>query len=91
MKRLDYRTAQFEKVNVCGIECEFHDMRIDRSTIPEEKYQYEVAGDDDCEDEPVRVSQGVIVNFFGILISNQPLPIGKDGVLWLGDGDFAWL
>ncbi len=28
MKRLDYRTAQFEKVNVCGIECEFHDINI---------------------------------------------------------------
>jgi hypothetical protein len=32
-----------------------------------------------------------MVNFFGTLIGSQPLPIGKDGVLWLGDGDFAWL
>ncbi len=28
MKRLDYRTAKFEKVNVCGIECEFNDINI---------------------------------------------------------------
>ena len=28
MKRLDYRTAQFEKVSVCGIECEFNDINL---------------------------------------------------------------
>ena len=53
MKRLDYRKERYEKVRVCGIECEFNDMRIDRSTVPAGKYQYEVAGDDDCGDEPV--------------------------------------
>ena len=34
MKRLYYRTEQFEKVSACGMECEFNDMRIDRSTVP---------------------------------------------------------
>ena len=31
MNRLDYREERFEKVSVCGIECEFNDMRIDRA------------------------------------------------------------
>lgn len=44
MGRYDYRTEHFQKVSVCGIRCEFSDIRIDRSTVPEEKYQYEVAG-----------------------------------------------
>ncbi len=91
MNRLDYREERFEKVSVCGIECEFNDMRIDRNTVPVGKYQYEIAGDDDCGDEPVRVSQRVIVNFFGTLISSQPLLIGNEGVLWLSDGNFVWL
>ena len=30
--RLDYRTEEFQKVSVCGILCDFSDMRIDRST-----------------------------------------------------------
>ena len=29
MERLDYGKESFEKVSVCGIECEFSDMRID--------------------------------------------------------------
>ena len=41
MKRLYYRTEQFEKVSACGMECEFNDMRIDRSTVPKGKYQYQ--------------------------------------------------
>ena len=45
MNRLDYREERFEKVSVCGIECEFNDMRIDRSTVPVGKYQSAMA---DC-------------------------------------------
>lgn len=31
--RLDYRTEKFQKVSVCGIPCDFSDMRIDRTTV----------------------------------------------------------
>ena len=41
MKRLGYSTEQIEKVRVCVMECEFNDMRIDRSTVPKGKYQYQ--------------------------------------------------
>lgn len=91
LERLDYEKEKFQNVSVRDIECEFNDMRIDPNTIPEGKYKYEVAGDDDCGDEPARVQQEVFVNFFGTLVSNEPLPIGDDGVLWLNDDDFKWL
>ena len=86
MGRYDYTTECFEKVSVCGIRCEFSDIRIDRSTVPEGKYQYEVAGDDDSGGDPARVRVGILVNFFGTLICDQLLSIGNDGVLWLGEG-----
>lgn len=88
---LVYNKEKFTKVMICGIECDFSDMRIDRSTIPEGKYQYEVAGDDDSGGDPARVQRGVMVNFFGTLICDEPLPLGEDGILWLMDGDFVWL
>lgn len=89
--RFDYKNETFSKVSVCGVECEFNDMRIERDSVPEGKYQYEIAGDDDSGGEPARVQLGVLVNFFGTLICDKPLPIGEDGVLWLRDGDFVWL
>lgn len=91
MERLDYGKESFEKVSVCGIECEFSDMRVDRNTVPKGKYQYEVAGDGGSGGEPARVQRGIMVNFFGTLISDEPLPIGDDGILWLMHGDFVWL
>lgn len=91
MARLDYGKETFEKVRVCGVECEFNDMRIERSSVPKGKCHYEVAGDDDSGGDPVRVKSAILVNFFGTLICDKPLPIGDDGVLWLMDGDFVWL
>ena len=35
-----------------GIQCLFNDARIDRNTVPEGKYQYEIGGDDDSGAEP---------------------------------------
>ncbi len=89
--RLDYRTEKFQKVSVCGISCDFSDMRIDRSTVPKERYQYEVADDDESQGNPVRVGYGIMVNFFGTLISDVPLPLGYDGVLYLQESHFVWL
>ena len=60
--RLDYRKEKFQKVSVCGILCDFSDMRIDRSTVPKDRYQYEVA-DDESQGEPARVKKGIMVNF----------------------------
>lgn len=87
----DYRTEKFQKVSVCGIECDFSDIRIDKSTVPNGLYQYEVADDDESQGDPTRIKNGIMVNFWGTLISDVPLPLGKDGVLWLDDGDFEWL
>jgi len=67
------------------------DMRIKPETVPKGKFKYEVAGDDDSGGDPARVQVGVLVNFFGTLVSDVELPIGADGVLWLGDEDWKWV
>lgn len=89
--RKDYNKEIFIKVRVCGIECDFSDIRIDRSTVPEGRYHYEVANDDEGQGNPVRVRKGIMVNFFGTLISDVALLLGSDGVLWLDDEDFEWI
>lgn len=89
--QIAYDKEKFTKVEVCGIECDFSDMRINRSTVPEGLYQYEVADDDESQGDPARVKKGIMVNFWGMLISDVPLPLGSDGVPWLDDGDFLYL
>ena len=88
MRRLNFYDEKFQEVTVKGITCRFSDMRIDRDTVPEGLYLYEVAGDDDIGDEPSRVKEAVLVNFIGTLITNTELPLGEDGVLWLDENDY---
>ena len=85
MARYEYNTENYETVCVCGVECEFYDVRIERSSVPQGLYHYEVAGDDDCGGDPVRVAKGILVNFFGTLISRTELPLDEAGKLWLQD------
>lgn len=61
----DYNKEKFVKVRVCGIECDFSDMRIDRSTVPEGRYLYEVADDDESQGDPSRIRKGIMVNSCG--------------------------
>lgn len=91
MARFDYNKEHFETVSVCGIKCLFNDARIDRKTVPEGKYLYEIGGDDDSGGDPARVQYGVWANFFGTLICDQLLLLGDDNVLWLEEGDFSWI
>lgn len=88
--RLDYGKEKMQAVEVRGIRCEFNDMRLERNTIPEGKFFYEVA-DGDSDGIPARIRTGIMVNFYGTLISDKKLPMGEDDVLWLEEGDFKYL
>lgn len=50
--RVDYNRERLIKVRVCGIECDFGDMRIDRNTVPEGRCQYEIANDGENQWNP---------------------------------------
>ena len=89
MSRLDYTKESMQKVLVRGILCEFNDMRIDRSTVPKEKYMYEVA-DDDSNGEPARIRPGILVNFFGTIICDQKLEPDEGDTIWLQDNEWEW-
>ena len=90
MIRLDYTKESMQKVLIRGILCEFNDMRIDRSTVPKEKYMYEVA-DDDGDGEPARIRPGILVNFFGTIICNQKLEPDDGDTVWLQDDEWEWM
>ena len=66
-------------------------MRIERDTVPEDRYVYEVAGAGDGSEDPVRIQAEVPDHCIGTLVCDEPLPVGEDGELWLKDGDFVWL
>lgn len=72
---------QYEEVTVLEKQMLFTDSRIDCNTVPKGLYMYEIRHDDDCQGDPVQIAKGVLVNFFGTLITNEPIKLSADGYL----------
>ena len=81
-----YIKEEMQTISWRGKEYEFSDMRIDRDTVPNGKYVYEIA-DDDSDGEPARIRPRILVNFFGTLISDEPLDFEDDDVIWITEED----
>lgn len=84
--RYDYNRERWQKVEVKGIPCLFSDIRIDRRTVPEGKYMYEVA--DACDGIPCRMRQGILVNFYGTIICDQTFQPDEGDTVYLDDEDW---
>ena len=70
---LNAMTEQFEDVTVLGHPMIFTCLRVDRDTVPEGLYVYEVRHDDDQQGDPVQIGNWIMVNHWGTIISNKPI------------------
>lgn len=73
MKRCQANSERFVEVMVNGVTGLFSEMRIDRKSVPEHLYFYEVRHCDEDWAEPCEIQRGILVNFFGTLITKEPL------------------
>lgn len=89
--RTKYGETYGEMVSVKGIECEFYDIRIDAESVPEGKYFYEVRHDEEDWGFPCQIRKGILVNFYGTIISDVELPLDKYGSMELDEGDFEYV
>ena len=71
-------TEKFEDVTVLGHPMLFTCLRVDRDTVPQGMYMYEVRHDDDQQGEPVQIANWIMVNHWGTLISNRPFAWSPD-------------
>lgn len=83
---------QYQEIKVFGKPALFHDMHLERGTVPRGLYLYEVRHDDDGVGDPVQIARGVMVNHFGSIITHEPIGLHTDGYLDIDperDWDFA--
>ena len=71
--RICAEEENFREIMLKGKKAFFSEMRIERSSIPEGLYVYEVRHDEEDWTEPVEIKRGILVNFLGTLISTEPL------------------
>jgi len=74
---LDASTAKFEMVTVLDQPMLFTCCRVDQDTVPEGLYVYEVRHDDDQRGEPVQISDWIVVNHWGTLLTSKPIRLDR--------------
>lgn len=63
----------FYVIRVFGQEALFSCGRIERGSVPKGLYQYEVRHDDCCQGIPCEVAKGIMVNFWGTLLTREAI------------------
>ena len=87
MSRHDADRLTYDKVTIFDVPALFTDLRVDRSTVPDGVYRYEVRYSDEYGGEPVELTRGIMVDFFGTVLTREPIQLPISGGLELNDGD----
>ena len=82
----------FELMELFGQTVLFTNMRVDRSTVPEGLYAYDVRHDDDCTGEICEIKPSVMVNHWGTIICKEHIEMDE---FWhskfVEEGDYSYL
>lgn len=88
MLKTNAREEEFDLMEVFGKIVLFVECRLDRDTIPENLYVYEVRYND--SGDFYSVENNVVVNFHGTIISKDPIDVPEDGRV-AGNDDYGYL
>lgn len=92
--KINAAEENFELMDMLGQRVLFTNMRVDRSTVPDGIYAYDVRHDDDCTGEICEIKPVVIVNHWGTIICKEPIEmdefwhskfVDKSDYTYLGD------
>lgn len=72
--------CEYELVTVCGLPMLFSNMRIRTDTVPAGLHKYEVRHDDECQGIPCEVADWILVNFWGTLLSSEPIKLNSPAI-----------
>ncbi len=88
--RADARKESFEIVEADGRKMLFTNLRLDRDTIPEGLFCYDVREKDESCGVAASIEKFVLINHWGTVISKEELPLGEDGAFYL-ENDLDYL
>ncbi len=90
MSRHDANRLTYDEVTIFVVPALFTDLRVDRSTVPDGVYRYEVRYSDEYGGEPVELARGIMVDFFGTVLTREPIQLPISGGMELNDDDLVF-
>ncbi len=90
MKPINANEAGYESFEILGHNALFTSLRIDRKTLPDGLYAYDLRDCDDCSGDPAELKSYVMVNHWGTVITKEPIEGADDGIV-LEEKDYNYL
>ena len=91
MKRYSVDELTFEAAELFGERVLFSELRIQRDSVPEGLRLYELRHGDEDDASPCQISRGILVNFYGSILTSRPVQLHAVGCLGLRHEDFWYL
>lgn len=79
MKGLNAKTEQYELAQIDNKIVLFTNMRLDRDTVPEGLFCYDVRDSDTSDGSMAEVKPFVLVNHWGTILSKEPIQMDEFG------------
>lgn len=79
MTPFDAAKEGYELTDIDGRPVLFTNMRLDRDTVPEGLFCYDVRDSDNLDGSMAEVKPFVLVNHWGTILSKEPFPLGEHG------------
>lgn len=87
--RYQANELNYEKVQILGKIGFFTNERIQKDSVLERVFQYEVRHDDLCQGIPCEVAKGIFVNFWGTLLTLIELSeVEQNGYQYINDNNW---
>ena len=86
----DAQKVTYQEVTIFDRPALFTECRIDRATVPEGVYRYELRHGDEDWGEPIELSRSLMVNFYGTVLTREPFQLPIDGWIPLESGSLSF-
>ena len=86
----DAQKVTYQEVTIFDRPALFTECRIDRATVPEGVYRYELRHGDEDWGEPRELARGLMVNFYGTVLTREPFQLPIDGWIPLESGSLSF-
>ena len=87
----DAQKVTYQEVTIFDRPALFTECRIDRTTVPEGVYRYELRPGDEDWGEPVELSRNIVVNFYGTVLTREPFQLPIDGWIPMENDSLSFL
>ena len=75
----DAQKVTYQEVTIFDRPALFTECRVDRATVPEGVYRYELRHGDEDWGEPVSLSRSIVVNYYGTILTREPFQLPVEG------------